>query len=200
VSQIGRVFFDLGNVLAHINFNAFWESLGFHSREEIAPFIGGYKLWTLRYEIGSVSTLEYLNELYSVFNHHFSIAKCEQAFASIIQEPVEGMLEIVKRVSSVHQTALVSNTNEIHYKLSMAKIEVLKILPKHYLSFQLYVMKPAKEFYDAIIKDQGVSPSEMLFIDDIIENVEAANAVGMRAIKFEGVDKLDETLRSFKIY
>jgi len=197
--HISTILFDLGNVLTYIDFNAFWRDLGFLRKEEIAPFKGGYKDLTLRYETGYISTDDYLNGLRNVFKNKYTIVQLEQAFSCIIQQPVEGMTDIVKRVSDKHQTALVSNTNEIHYRLSLKKFEGLKILQKHYLSYQLRVMKPASGFYDAIIKDQGILPSKMLFIDDITENVKAAKSAGMQAIQFEITKQLETDLKKIGI-
>jgi glucose-1-phosphatase len=199
VSQIKTILFDLGNVLAYIDFQAFWRELGFFREEEIAVFKEGYDSLTLRYETGHIPTGEYLDGLRIVFDNKFTNKQLELAFASIIQKPVEGISEIVKRLSVAHQTALVSNTNEIHYKLSLEKFDVLKFLHVHYLSYRLQVMKPARGFYDAIIKDQGVSPSRMLFIDDIEENVEAAKKAGMTGLKFAGILELESSLKKLAV-
>jgi putative hydrolase of the HAD superfamily len=199
MKQISTVLFDLGNVLAYIDFNAFWHDLGFLRAEEIAPFRDGYTSLTLQYETGYISTDAYLNGLRTVFNNKFTIIQLEQAFSCIIQQPVEGMTDIVKRVSTIHQTALVSNTNEIHYKLSLMKFEGLKFFQKHYLSYQLHMMKPERGFYNAIIKDQGIHPSQLLFIDDIAENVKAAKSAGMQAVKFEGTVQLETNLKTLAI-
>ncbi|MGD0589670.1 MAG: HAD family phosphatase [Bacteroidota bacterium] len=197
--QISTVLFDLGNVLAYINFSAFWRDLGFLRAEEIVPYRDGYTSLTLQYETGYISTDDYLNGLRSVFNDKFTIVQLEQAFSCIIQQPVKGVIDIVKHVSIIHQTALVSNTNEIHYRLSLTKFEALKILRKHYLSYQLRVMKPAPGFYDAIIKDQGILPSKMLFIDDIAENLKAAKNAGMHAVRFENSEQLETDLQNLGI-
>ncbi len=196
MGQIKTVLFDLGNVLAFIDFNEFWRSLGFLRPEEIAPFADGYKSWTHQYEIGFVSTSEYLAGLQSVFGQPFYTEQLGQAFANIMREPVIGMIEVVKSVSRTHRTALVSNTNEIHYKISLEKFDALSILHKHYLSYKLHVMKPMHEFYDAIIKDQKIYPSEILLIDDLESNVEGARLIGMQAIRFEGVKKLNTSLNT----
>ncbi|MCX6122279.1 MAG: HAD family phosphatase [Ignavibacteriales bacterium] len=199
MGQIKTLLFDLGNVLAYIDFNEFWRSLGLVRPEEIAPFADGYKSWTRQYETGFISTSEYLSGLQSVFGRRFNVKQLKQAFENIIQEPVDGMLDIVKHVSQEHRTALVSDTNEIHYRLSLKKLVVLSILQKHYLSYQLRVMKPARGFYDAIIKDQKIDPSEMLLIDDLITNVNGAQAAGMQAIKFENPAKLEKTLKDLGV-
>jgi putative hydrolase of the HAD superfamily len=199
MKQICTVLFDLGNVIGYIDFSAFWRDLGFLRAEEIGPFRDGYTSLTLQYETGYISTDAYLNGLRTVFNNKFTIIQLEQAFSCIIQQPVEGMTDIVKRISTIHRTALVSNTNEIHYKLSLTKFEGLKIFQKHYLSYQLHMMKPARGFYDAIIKDQGILPSKMLFIDDIAENVKAAKSAGMQVIRFESTGQLEDTLKTLGI-
>jgi HAD superfamily hydrolase (TIGR01509 family) len=60
-------------------------------------------------------------------------------------------------------------------------------------------MKPARGFYDAIIKDQGIFPSKMLFIDDIAENVKAAKSAGMQIIQFESTGQLETDLQNLGI-
>ncbi len=195
MGQIKTVLFDLGNVIAHIDFDAFWRSVGLFTPREIAPFKEGYKIWTLQYETGHIPTSEYLNGLATVFNHRFTNEHLEQAVASIIKWPVEGMVELIIQISQTQQTALVSNTNEIHYNLSLKRFAALQILRKHYLSYELRVMKPDSGFYQTIIKDARIPPSEMLFIDDLESNVEGARLAGMKAIRFESVEKLKASLK-----
>jgi glucose-1-phosphatase len=199
MKQINTVLFDLGNVIAYIDFSAFWRDLGFHRQEEIVPFADAYKALTLQYETGKILTKEYLDGLQAIFNNRFSRVELEQAYTRIILEPVEGVADIIKRISRIHQTALVSDTNEIHYKLSLKKFEALHLLHKHYLSYQLHVMKPAQSFYDAIIQNQGIDPSHMLFIDDLETNVKGAQMAGMQALRFENSDKLENALKTFGV-
>lgn len=199
MGQIQTVLFDLGNVLAWIDFNEFWRTLGLVRPEEIAPFADGYKTWTRRYETGYISTSEYLSGLQSVFGHRFNDDQLEQAFANIILEPIDGMLKIVKQVARAHQTALVSNTNDIHYRKSLKKYDVLAVLHKHYLSYQMHVMKPVRGFYDGIIKDQKIDPSEMLFVDDLDMNIKGAQAAGMQAVLFENPAQFEITLKTLGV-
>jgi glucose-1-phosphatase len=198
VSQIKTVLFDLGNVLAYIDFDAFWRDLGFRP-EETAPFTGGYTSFTQQYETGLLSTEKYLHELRAVFNLQFTTEQLARAFSCIIQNPVEGIAEIVQKVSQTHQTALVSNTNEIHFKLSVERFKALNILQKHYLSYQLHVMKPSQGFYNAILQDQKIAPSQIVFIDDLAENIKAAKDTGMQVIKFEGITQLEANLKTLGV-
>jgi HAD superfamily hydrolase (TIGR01509 family) len=60
-------------------------------------------------------------------------------------------------------------------------------------------MKPSHGFYDTIIEDQKIDPSEMLLIDDLITNVEGAQAAGMQAIRFENPEQLKEILKTLGV-
>ncbi len=200
MTQVKTVLFDLGNVLVDIDLSAFWRDIGFSSPEEIAPFATGYDSLTRQYETGHIGTDDYLSGLQIVFNKKFTTNRLHRAFSGIIQKPIAGMFDIVSRLSCTHQTALVSNTNEIHFNLSQKKLAAVRILHKYYLSYQLHVMKPAAGFYHAIIQEQGISPSMLLFIDDLAENVKAAEVAGMQAIQFKSPEQLNNALQALHLF
>lgn len=201
LNSIKTVLFDLGNVLVHIDPGQFWKELGLTSEKEINPFKEEYISRLIQYETGDINTDDFLSGLCSLFTANFSIDhleidRLEQAFSGIIREQITGMTDIVQHISSRFQTALVSNTNEIHYNICLTNCKALQFLQKHYLSYQLLAVKPSSQFYEAIIKDQNAIPSELLFIDDSLENVNAAKAAGMKAVHFENVDQLKIALES----
>ena len=53
------------------------------------------------------------------------------------------------------------------------------------ISAEVGVVKPIAEIYLLALEQLKVSPSEAVFVDDFIENVEGARAVGMSAIHFK---------------
>ena len=199
MTPIGVVLFDLGNVIAHIDFDSFWRSLNLSDLEKRTPFKDKYKEFTKAYETGLLLTSEYLQKLYSLFNQQYTLSELKWAVESIIEDPVEGMDKLVQEVSANCKTALVSNTNELHYSLSKSKIASLQHLGKHYCSYILQVMKPAYGFYDAIVKDLKCDPSTMLFVDDLQENIDGAVAAGMCGVRFESVQQLKIVLKSYNI-
>jgi putative hydrolase of the HAD superfamily len=58
------------------------------------------------------------------------------------------------------------------------------------LSFEVGTAKPEAAIYLRCLETLGVEPAEALFVDDRRENVEAARALGMKALIFEGEDAL----------
>ena len=61
-------------------------------------------------------------------------------------------------------------------------------------SFQLHLAKPDPAIYRHTLKELGTRPEETLFIDDKLVNVEAARALGMKALEFTNVRRLREDL------
>jgi putative hydrolase of the HAD superfamily len=57
-------------------------------------------------------------------------------------------------------------------------------------SFQLHMAKPDPAIYRHTLAALGAKPEETLFLDDRLVNVEAARAMGMRALEFSTVDRL----------
>ncbi len=57
-------------------------------------------------------------------------------------------------------------------------------------SFQLHMAKPDPAIYRYTLQQLGTRPQETLFIDDKLVNVEAAQALGMKAIQFSTIERL----------
>lgn len=53
------------------------------------------------------------------------------------------------------------------------------------ISAEVGVMKPKAEIYLLALEQLKVSPNEAVFVDDFLENVEGARAVGMSAVHFQ---------------
>ena len=57
------------------------------------------------------------------------------------------------------------------------------------ISAEVGLKKPDAPIYHLALEKLGVAPAEAVFLDDFIENVEGARAVGMQAIHFQQPEK-----------
>jgi len=194
MKKISVVLFDLGNVLVHVDLDAFWKELGLHEPAQRKQYENAYRAAYLDFEMGAITTDSFLDQLEQGAKGNFTREQLRKAFLSIIRQPVEGMESIVKRVGNLCQTALVSNTNELHYNYSLETVPALKLLHEHFLSFRLKVMKPSHRYYEEIIRAFNIPSEAALFIDDVQENVEGTLAAGMRAHLFTTPSELEHTL------
>jgi putative hydrolase of the HAD superfamily len=61
-------------------------------------------------------------------------------------------------------------------------------------SFQLHMAKPDPAIYRYTLNELGTEPAETLFLDDKIENIDAARALGIQALQFSTVERLRSDL------
>ena len=61
-------------------------------------------------------------------------------------------------------------------------------------SYQHKIAKPEPEIYHLLLERLGTAPEETLFLDDKIENIDAARHLGIQAIQFSTVAQLRQDL------
>ena len=94
------------------------------------------------------------------------------------------LVEFIDGLRGEYSTALLSNAWDDlrHLLVNFWKID--DIFDHIFISAELKLAKPDPKIYQHVISELHKDPSEMIFVDDFIENVEAARAAGLRAIHF----------------
>lgn len=198
MKKIRLALFDLGNVLVRFTPESFWQELKLGQNQR-APFAQGVKEAADRFECGKIKTGQFFDDLEQVFGTQFRREHIRRAVSSVLTDPIVEMEPLVARVTQRCDTALVSNTNEFHYRYCMDKVPALKMLPKHYLSFRLGAMKPDGAFYEQVLTDSRAEAGEVLFIDDVETNVEGARKKGITGILFHNAQQLEIQLKKLHI-
>jgi putative hydrolase of the HAD superfamily len=105
------------------------------------------------------------------------------------------MLDLVNRLAHANRVMLFSNTNQVHWDHvnglsggALARLEA-------YLSHEIGAVKPHLRAFDLVAERAGIEPSRALFIDDRIDNVEAARLAGYQAEQFTDQTALEALLR-----
>ena len=191
--------FDLGNVLVRFEPDKFSRALGIDPGSSKYHYESSIRDLTNKFESGKCSTDEYFASLRTYLNNKFDESLLRQAFLSVLTDPIPGMEDLVRRATERLPAAVVSNTNEYHFSSVLPRIHALDYLPKRYLSYQLGVIKPLPEFYERVKKGGNVRPEEMLFIDDVEKNIEAANDAGMSGHLFRGAEGLEKHLKELDV-
>jgi putative hydrolase of the HAD superfamily len=91
-------------------------------------------------------------------------------------------------------TAILSNMGDTVLESILREFKWIGDFDVLVWSFQLLMAKPAPEIYHHVLKQLGTRPEETLFIDDKRVNIEAARALGMKAVEFTTIEQLREDL------
>jgi HAD superfamily hydrolase (TIGR01509 family) len=189
-NELKVVLFDMGKVLVHIDVEAFPRALGLVTPEQRAPYLPAAKNLEQLYEKGKLSTDEFFNALYPLFECTFPKKTLHEAYNGIIINENSEIVPFVRKVKEQYKIALLSNTNESHWKKSLEIAPVLSLFTDRFTSFDIGEMKPVHSVYRHVIDRLNVDASSILFIDDIQENIDSAIECGMQGIVYTSVEQL----------
>lgn len=181
------IIFDLGNVLLPIDLDKTYAAFSAYSslsKEEIGSIIIDNQLW-VPYESGKQSDIEFREYLRSRLHLTISDFEFDEAFSALLLDFQEGVYGWIASLQSTYHLILLSNTSSIHAerftKVSLGPMgENLFSLFHHvYYSFEMGLVKPDPAIYHRVLTEQGFSPSQVLFFDDNLANINSAKSIGI---------------------
>jgi len=181
--------FDMGNVLcensnvipAIVNYlsiteNLFFQHAGENFRRLLEGKISSHKFWD-DFALKSGQVIK--GELFGKFFH------------PQINEEVK---KIILRLKTHSRVVCGTNVIDSHY-VFLQKKNIYNIFHKVYSSHLMGVAKPDPNFYLYILKEENILPEDVIFVDDMLENIVSAQNLGIRSILFENLSKLKFNLR-----
>lgn len=114
---------------------------------------------------------------------------------------VEGSVEILSTLkTSGYKLFALSNFNHHKYLESLTIFPFLHWFDGLIISGQVKLAKPEAAIYNLLLKTYDLKPEDCLFIDDKIENIEAAKTIGFNTILFKNSQQLRQELQSWGIH
>lgn len=100
---------------------------------------------------------------------------------------IDGMSDLLTHLKNEHGVRLFLLSNISNYFASHAnEISILKKLDGLVMSAPIGIVKPSYEIFDHICKKYDINPSEAIFVDDRLDNIEGAEAYGIKGYVFDG--------------
>lgn len=177
------VFLDIGGVILQIDWKKPFEFAGIFDERIQADLIErfhGNEIFH-RFERGEITAKEFLNGFNTLIGTNHPNEFWEKAWQSLIIGPLPEVDRLFDLLEGRWPVYGLSNTNVLHYQYMMAAFPVMKRFKRVVASNVLGERKPDAAFYLKACAELGYGPSEVLFVDDTFENVEAAKRVGIKA-------------------
>ena len=199
--KYSAIVFDLGQVLLRFDYKCFVEKVNRHKVGIGERFLEHYKN---NYEIhrdfekGLISEKYFISRMLEFLDHTIDEETFSQYWSDIFSfnDDVIALLPVLKKKYKLY---LISNTNSIHKKYGYQNYEFLKLFDKLILSHEVKFIKPEKEIYLEVQKVSGFPSEEHIFVDDILEYVDAAKSLGWDGIQFVGYEDLVMNLKQRNI-
>ena len=194
---------DFGGVLYDIDIQR--TISGFKSRSLLKDFDvklkGTIKDLVMPYEKGIISSDEFRKGVCE----HLSIELEDDEFDVIWNSTLIGkkgdIEEIVLELKKIAPIYLLSNTNEIHFDHFIDECsQLFSVFDKCYFSFKIGFVKPEPEIYRFVMNDIEAHPSDLIMLDDSLENLNAARSLGIDIQHINDSFKLSDFLHTVNIY
>jgi len=113
----------------------------------------------------------------------------DEAWNAMLLDIPRERIKFMTRLKSKYKLYLLSNTNHIHWLCYDRYFQdnfdypgINTFFTHCWYSYLMGVRKPDPEIFRMVLEEGQFDPSEVAFIDDLIENVEAANTSGIHGI------------------
>ena len=194
---INTIIFDLGGVLIDWNPRYVYRNI-FKTEEEIDWFFENICTsdWNEEQDAGKLlnqATEELVSKHPSWENQiRAYYERWEEMLGGVIQETVD-ILQELKQNKDLKFYAL-TNWSAETFPIALDRFEFLKWFDGILVSGVEKTRKPFPEFYRRLIDRYGINPSQSVFIDDNLRNVEGAETLGVKGIHFKNPQQLKHEL------
>lgn len=194
-TEVSTILLDFGRVVFDLDFDLTWQTWSGESGIDASELKARFDNDLGRsendqhyqsYERGLISSEEYLHH----FNKRVGVSLEHDQFLlgwnAMFTEPIDGMQELMRDIKQT-RTALFafSNTNADHEIVWRQRFaQSLQYFDQIYTSHGIGHRKPGVDSFQFVISKIGKPAAEILFFDDLKENVDGARAAGMQAEVF----------------
>ncbi len=191
------IVFDLGNVLIPFdhslwvkNFNKIEFGLG---DKYFQKYVDNYSIHR-NYESGKISDDEFISINLDWLENRVEKEMFLEVFSNIFTIN-QNVIELLPVLKEKYKLVLLSNTSNIHKKYGWGQYPFIKNFDKLILSHKVKSVKPEEKIYRAAESFTKEPSDTHIFIDDILEYVNAAKGLGWDGIQFVGYGNLVEEFK-----
>jgi len=196
--NISTLIFDFGGVLINLDLAQCiqnFKQLGLENFEQYLSNFG-QKGFFLQFENGKIGVDEFRTHIRNLCPKPLSDAQIDKAWCSFLCDIPNEKLEMLLELKKKFKVLMLSNTNPLHIDVSaageFARVGKTKddFFNKCYLSYEMGMVKPNTDIFEAILADAGVQADECLFLDDGPKNIETAQKLGIQSYLVEANEDL----------
>jgi FMN phosphatase YigB (HAD superfamily) len=186
------IVFDIGNVL--LRFSKVRAKNNFDRIEPGSGAILVHAMWEtrlgVRLERGELTGRDFFRK---AGRFKMSYQNFADAFRDIFT-PLRANMRLLERLSEKFDTALLSNTSDIHWPYLFKTYPTLKLARWKFGSHRLKRMKPDLRVYRILSSTTGYDFGDIVYVDDHPGFVEASKRLGIQGICFTGTVPLKKLL------
>ncbi len=200
MQQTKAIIFDLGGVLLDIDFKLSEKAFAELGVTNFSDFFNQFHSNDLfrRLETGMDDALFY-NDLRTATGLSLSNEQIRDAWNALLLDFRPESVAVLPQLRNKYELYLLSNTNEIHLQEFQRRYEVWRpgqvfdnLFDAAYYSHRIGHRKPNASAFEYVLQKHGLNATETIFIDDSINNIEAAQQLGLQTVHLKTGMKVEE--------
>lgn len=199
------VIFDIGRVIVRLNLNRAFAPIAAEmgdsrgsarrlSPEDVWKIIYKDERWP-DWQEGRLSPQEWHEHLMRRLNLSLTYVQFREVWNLVLDPQTILGDELFAHLGERCRLALLSNTDPLHVEALEERFTFSRHFPVRIYSCTVGASKPSAAIYRTALERLGIAASEALYVDDIQEFVDAAQRLGLDAIRFETRHGLECQLR-----
>lgn len=186
--RVRVVCFDWGGVILRIcrSFAQGCEQAGLEMRldtDDRATY-DARRAASARFQVGQIDEDAFFAYVASTTGGLYTPEEIARIHDAWLIEEYPGVADLVNELHTRPgvETAMLSNTNARHWGRRLSDFPTAGTLRHQHASHLLGLIKPDEAIFRALEREVRAGPGEIMFFDDLVENVEAARGAGWRAV------------------
>lgn len=199
--MIKNIIFDLGKVLIDFDYKKYLEEnfSDVTTREVLAKNMFEDSKWK-EFDLG----LKTNNEIAEIFiselpDYKEEIIKVTKDFPGIIREYEYSKKYLQLLKSKGYMIYYLSNMGLEAYNKGVIKSSFYPIADGEVMSYRIHAVKPDEKIYSILLERYNLDPTECLFFDDNLDNIDKAKEMGFEAVRVIGESSIENGLKKFNI-
>lgn len=191
--KINTIIFDLGGVLIDWNPRYLYRKI-FKTEEEVTWFLEN--ICTMEWNDQQDAGRSFEEASRELILKHPELKEPINAWYGrwheTISGPIEGTVQILKEIkdSKKYRLYALTNWSAETFPWALDNFDFLHWFEGIVVSGVEKSRKPLPEFFRVLFDRYAIKPSESLFIDDNLHNIEGAKALGLNTIAFKSAEQL----------
>lgn len=151
-----------------------------------------------RFETNEISSEEYRKHVCNILGYSMSDEDFDKGWNSIYLDVLPGIESLLQKLKEKVRLVVLTNTNQIHAQEWRSRYaEILKYFEKVFSSYEIGARKPQPESFRIVLDYLNVEPGKVVFIDDNLQNVQGAEAIGIKGILATTASEIQQKLAEY---
>lgn len=196
------IIFDLGKVVFDLSFDRVFQYWADVSGKKFTEIQSKFQFDNIldQFERNEISPQQFREEIYKRLDIKLSDHDFDKGWCDLYLDTYVGINDLLAGSKQSYKLVALTNTNFIHSKVWQRKYaDTLKYFEKIFSSHEIGERKPDAKAFQIVLNYLQIAPHQTVFLEDNIDNIKGAEALGIKTILVTSFSQMKDELRGLAL-